>query len=370
MAARFLAALALAAALALPATAAAGAPRALTLDALLRAAPAIHLSDHDAHSAIRYNGRRWRGAPRAEILAWLRGKAGGDSDFTRGDVDRIARLQRGAGVPKNRIDGRLGNATVAVMLHAGMTLSAQSVHASHVELWFYPGSREDLDAWARARAGVDARAPGAYREVVEQAPSGGGVLYVAVDGRVVDMVPARGGPPYHLSSGTHTADPSKPGRYRLGRGKPYRTASWYYSQIPWGAALRMVDGEIQFRPDGAKHWQWATGPKSKLDYEIPRADFYDDDGGLMTEWRLNDFGAMAWRLNGSPGLLIHSTPGLEAGDEPLPPSHGCLHLSPDARRHLVSAGYLRRGVHVVIKRYRDHLLPRPMLARVRAGEGS
>ncbi len=360
----------LAAALALPAAAAAAPGHALTLDALLRAAPAAHLSDRTARSALRYNGRRWRGPQRAELLAWLRGKPGGDADFTRADIDRIARAQRGAGVPKSRVDGRLGNATMAVLLHAGLSLTPPNVHASHVELWFYPGSREDLDAWARARAGVDARAPGAYREVVEQAPAGAGVLYVAVDGRVVDLAPARGGPPFHLSSGTHTADPSKPGRYRLGRGKAYRTASWYYSQIPWGAALRQKDGEIQFRPDGAKQWRWATGPKSKLDYEIPRADFYGNDGAVMTEWRLNDFGAIAWRLRGSPGLLIHSTPGLEAGDEPLPPSHGCLHLSPEARRHLVSAGYLRRGVTVVIKRYRDHLLPLPLLARVRASEGS
>lgn len=340
-------------------------------EALLAAAPAAAkpLPEAAVRAAIRYNQRRFSAAHLAEITAWLRGPSGSDTGpMTAADVAVIERLQRAAGF--TRPDGRLGNRTMAALLMAGLELSAvPRVRPRQVELLFYPGTFEDTAKWREAR---DHAGTSQYRAVMDRAPSGSGALYVAVDGVVVDLARARGGPPFQLVNRTHTADPSKPGRYRLERGKPYRTRNWLYGQIPWGAELREQGGEIEYRPRGEKRWKLATGPKRSLDHEIPRAEFYGPDGALFPEWRLNEFGSIAWRLRGSPGLLIHTTPATEdatarGADPALATSHGCLHVKPSERDRLVERGYLVKGATVVIKRYRDHLLPAPMRARLAAG---
>lgn len=378
---RRLAGIALAlACLATAAAPAAAAPAALSRAGLLAAGGDAPLDARTVTRSARWNDRRWTGAHRRQVLAWLRGApVAADAHFEASDVHLIARLQRGAGIDARRVDGRFGKATAAIALMAGLELAPQSVSARRVELWFYPGSFEDLDGWKRARElAEDTPVRERYRAVKDAAPTGGGLIYVVIGDNVVDVIDARGGPPFSLASGSHSADPSKPGRYRLGEGKAHRTDNWIHSQIPWGAALRDHNGEIQFRAEnrGRKaRWAYATGPKSALTYPIPREDFYDDDGALHATWRFNDFGARAWRLRGSPGLLIHTTPGLERAsalgvDPSLPTSHGCLHVKPSQRDRLVERGYLRRGVTVVIKRYRDRLLPRKVLEKVARHRGA
>lgn len=342
-----------------------------TRQALLAAAPptAEALSAATVRAAIRYNQRRFSATHLDEITAWLRGPDSSASGaMGAAEIAVIERLQRAAGF--TRPDGRLGNGTMAVLLMAGLELSAvPRVRPRRVELWFYPGTFEDTDAWRKAR---DHAGTSQYRDVIDRAPKGSGALYVAVDGVVVDLARARGGPPFKLINRTHTADPSKPGRYRLDRGKAYSTRNWLYGQIPWGAELREQGGEIEYRPRGERRWKLATGPRRALSHEIPRAEFYDSDGALFTEWRLNEFGSIAWRLRGSPGLLIHTTPATEdatarGADPALATSHGCLHVKPTERDRLIERGYLVKGATVVIKSYRDHLLPAPMRARLAAG---
>lgn len=354
------------------------APAELSRSALLKSGRKARLDARATRKAVKYNNKRWKGEHRREILSWLRGKkARRGAEFGKADVRRVARLQRGAGMPKRRVDGRMGKATTAVALLAGLELSPVKTSARRIELWFYPGAFENLSGWKRAaRLASDAPESERYREVKRRAPGGGGLIYVVIDDKVVDVIDARGGPPFTLANGSHSADPSRPGAYRLGPGKAHRTNNWLYSQIPWGAHLRERGGEIEFRPDDRRaRWTAATGPRSKLAYTIPREDFYDDDGVLMKTWRLNDFGALAWRLRGSPGLLIHTTPAIEeaaaAGGEPaLSTSHGCLHVKPSQRDRLVERGYLRRGVTVVIKRFQDRLLPRKVREKVARHRGS
>jgi hypothetical protein len=163
---------------------------------------------------------------------------------------------------------------------------------------------------------------------------------VFVDGNVVESIQARGGPPFTMKDGDkHTADPSKAGTYKLGAGKSVVTSSWAYSQIAWGAPIREKDGEIQFKNPG-EDWRFATGPKSKLAQLLERSDFQNDDGSLVTEWRKNDFGETDFRIQGSPGLYVHTGPQTEESlreeeehhqvHKPLQldHSHGCVHVSP------------------------------------------
>ena len=71
---------------------------------------------------------------------------------------------------------------------------------------------------------------------------------------------------------------------------------------------------------------------------------------------------MAYRLQGSPGFYLHTTPETEqeaaVGEEvTLDHSHGCVHLDPSQRDEMIALGYLQPGVRFVCKKYSDHLLP-------------
>ena len=82
-------------------------------------------------------------------------------------------------------------------------------------------------------------------------------------------------------------------------------------------------------------------------------------------WRINDFGEMGWRIQGTDGQFIHTTPSDEettlAGSSPeLAASHGCVHLDPEGRNRLRDRGHLQAGVTFVVRRYTVHLLPEAM----------
>ena len=70
----------------------------------------------------------------------------------------------------------------------------------------------------------------------------------------------------------------------------------------------------------------------------------------------------SWRIEGSPGQLLHTTPVDEeavlAGKTPkLTTSHGCVHLDPAERAEMSRLGYLQGGVSLTVKAYTEHMLP-------------
>jgi hypothetical protein len=330
------------------------------------------LSAAQIASAIAWNDRKWQGPQRAQLLGYLR-ESEASGGFGEGDVRKVARLQRGAGCSGPQCDGKIGDTTMAILLHAGFAFAFDEhakVRASDVQLVFYPGEFEDIAAWKAAAEQATKEGAGdptfnVYRAVSAIAPPGTGRLYVKHKGNLVDAIDCRGGPPVKLKDGTHTADPSKAGTYTLGAGKSHTTSNWYNSQIPWGAAIRArSDGEIEFQ-DAAGSWKTATGESSALKHPMTRTDFVDASGNLVKEWRQNDFGEKAYRVQGSPGLFVHTSPQDEeqvlAGKTPvLSHSHGCLHVNPAERKRLEEEGFLQGGVQLVIKGYDVHLLPKDM----------
>jgi hypothetical protein len=156
--------------------------------------------------------------------------------------------------------------------------------------------------------------------------------------------------------------PTPPGRYTLAGDGVHVSASWKYSQIPFGAELRERDGEIQFRNPGEPDWRLATGPESVFrdrpeTRRFERKDFLID-GRLPARWELNDFGHRAIYLRNAGGRivghLIHPTAlgerryGKEA---PLLESHGCEHMRPMDLDEALSKGYFRPGVPFTVQPY-------------------
>ncbi len=184
------------------------------------------LTDGAAASAIAWNDRKWQGAQRAQILAYLRGAEGEAAGaFTKADVERVAKLQAGAGCSEKECDGKIGDTTMAILLHAGLTLNFEGVKPkpSDVQLIFYPGEFEDIEAWKQCVKDAAAGHEGdptfnVYRAMAGHTPQGTGRLYVKYKGNLVEKIDCRGGPAVSVRDGTHTADPSKAGTYTLGAG--------------------------------------------------------------------------------------------------------------------------------------------------------
>lgn len=328
----------------------------------------------DEKGAIAFNNKKWNGAHRAEIIKFLSGTAATEAtEFSAADVQKVAKLQAGSGLQGKDVDGKIGDKTMAMLLHAGLKLSAaKKFEPSDVVLLFYPGEFESIPEWEAARKkahelhGTE-EGFNEYRKTV--APDGTGRLYIKVKGNMVAKMDARGGPAVKLRDGAHTADPSRKGTYKLGRGQPHRTDSWYNSQIKWGAEIREKDGQIQFKDPGSSKWKFATGSKSSLRTPMDRADFSDGKGGIITKWEKNDFGPMSWKVQGSPGLYIHTTPSDEritlSGRRPrLDHSHGCVHVQPAEREEMEKVGYLVGGATLIIKGYDEHMLAKPMRDRM------
>ncbi len=152
-----------------------------------------------------------------------------------------------------------------------------------------------------------------------------------------------------------------------------KTSNWYYSQISWGAQIRETDdGQIEILEPGAKQWTMATGPKSTLKDPMQPRDFYKG-GTLMKTWTKNDFGEKGYKVQGSPGLYVHTSPQDEEavlrGETPtLDHSHGCLHVNPAERQRLEKEGFLQGGVSLTIKKYDVHLLPEKMRDKMQEEE--
>ncbi len=99
---------------------------------------------------------------------------------------------------------------------------------------------------------------------------------------------------------------------------------------------------------------------------MPREYFHVDmelSKPLVTKYVQNDFGETGFRVEGSPGLYIHTGPSSEDRlskadtEEELTCSHGCLHVQPAKRNDLMAEGFLQQGVTIVIKGYKEVLDP-------------
>jgi hypothetical protein len=329
----------------------------------------VELSKQQLATAATKNNVRWTGRFRAQILAFLHGGAPDEkARFSSGDAQVIAELQAGAGA---KPDGIVGDSTMAILLNAGLEFTDDVMtdkahpsgkpHASEVTIEFWPGEFEDLGAWDTAIAkaeeeAVEAGDAAPFRHL--DAPEGEGRLYVKVGGKVVAQYRARGGPPRKIQDlGGHTADPTQ-GSYTVGKQQVgFTTSSWSNSTIPWGAHVRSGGSGFEWRNQGESRWH-----ADSADAVGGEWDRLPDAGDGEKVWNQNDFGKMAFRLQGSPGFYLHTTPETEAeaevGEEVvLAHSHGCVHLDPSQRDEMIAKGYLQAGVRFVCKKYTDQLLP-------------
>jgi hypothetical protein len=336
----------------------------------------FHLDGGKAKAAVAANNKRWQGNYKKELLGFLRG----DEDqpagavFNEADVQYIAKLQAGAGTTA---DGIIGDGTMAVLLAAGMKfgddVQKDKAHPSgkvkpwEVQIEFWPGELEDLGAWDEAikQAESESAASGddaPFRHL--NAPEGVGKLYIKVNGKLVAAYSARGGPPRKIRDmGGHTADPTQ-GNFTVGaQQNGFTTSSWAMSQIPWGAHVRKGAGGYEFEREGSTKWEKDPGAVDDDTFaQLPPIPGAGSDERMYNQ---NDFGKMAFRLQGSPGFYLHTTPETEEqaalGEEvELSHSHGCVHLDPNERDEMIARGYLQAGVKFTIKKYEQHLLPNKM----------
>lgn len=206
-----------------------------------------------------------------------------------------------------------------------------------------------------------------------------GTIYV-VGGKGETMSAAGGPPAGRADRGGHTVEPTPPGHYVLGPRIHVVSASWPNSVIPFGAALRVTAGEVEYEVTSG-HWKLATGPRGsvtaaqmaflKRDGLHPtlttiaaqvRNVFLDSSGNLRsTTWKSNDFGRWGWNLlrgGQRTPYFVHTTPDDEHASDLgravfLTNSHGCVHLVPAERDRLMAAGYLKQGVPFEVRPYTE-----------------
>jgi hypothetical protein len=212
-----------------------------------------------------------------------------------------------------------------------------------------------------------------------------GMIYVV--GGNGERFSAAGGPkdPFKdPTQGGHTGEPTPRGRYVLGRMEHVTTTTWPSSVIPWGAVLRInPQGEVEFKGDQGG-WRLATGPRGEVTQaeiayqrKTPNPDptswiiknvrdsFIDRTTNKLkaTVWEKNDFGKWGWNLKAMPGLrptayYIHTVPLDEKNDAAkiavqLNNSHGCIHIVPSQRAHMVALGYLKEGIEFEVRPYSE-----------------
>lgn len=210
------------------------------------------------------------------------------------------------------------------------------------ELHFYPGSRLLVFLGYEDRRTV----------VLARADAMGGPEHPGTDPRMPEM-------------------PTTAGRYVIDRVKPYVTPTWVTSRIAWGTPLLDRGTDVHYL---VRSGVWGS---LKKDFGFTpdqiRRTYYSLYGKLLIPktWVFNDFGPMAIRyfrdLDGDGkmgpgerlmGEMIHTTPDNEAqtargAPVKLEQSHGCVHVSPNDRDHLMGIGAFNRGTPFVVHRYSE-----------------
>ncbi len=203
-------------------------------------------------------------------------------------------------------------------------------------------------------------------------------VYVVREGRVVERYGMVGGKNEFADDPNNPKvdySPTTPGSYTVVRVSPHASYSWAWSYVPYGAQLREVDGEVQFRDvDGT--WRIATGPNSVFAGRVPaplgRESYRDRNGQLYEVWQLNDFGHLRGQLKSVrtgqvQGHMIHSSPHQQntrnyfrdtralldpsAALDVLQFSHGCEHVHPRDLDDMVARGFLAPGTTFVVHGY-------------------
>jgi hypothetical protein len=337
------------------------------------------LTSKQIHEAIAWNNQHWRDIKQRQALrTFLADEQADEGNFTEANVRAARKIQLGAGVEPEKANGKIDDTTMAILLQLRgrptFDFEGQKPKAKDVELLFVPGEFEDLAAWKAAVETATHDGPKApYRAMMlkDTVPSGTGRLYVKWKGNIVDVVNAHGGPPMTVKDiEPHTAGPTAAGTWKLGAGKSVVTSSWPNSQIPWGAEVRKRhDGEWEFKDPDSNKWKIATGDQSQLEIPVGVEVFERNKKGQEDQptlhYQLNDFGKKGWRILGTDGQFIHTTPEDERttlkGKTPeLSASHGCVHLDPGGRNRLDARGFLQAGVTFTVRKYTAHLLPEAM----------
>jgi hypothetical protein len=187
-----------------------------------------------------------------------------------------------------------------------------------------------------------------------------GTIHVFVKGTEIEAIDARGGPWLHLKDRGHSIDPSRPGTYKVGAGAAVVTSWWEFSQLADGTPLREVtakDGsvDVQYKRDGNWHSTLRLAMPLERDAIIDAEIQYGRLAKIPKEWDLNDFGKEGFHV-GDTDMFIHTTPDTEDEyaakmPEKLTFSHGCIHIKPSDREHLIKEGWLRAGVTIKIHAY-------------------
>jgi peptidoglycan hydrolase-like protein with peptidoglycan-binding domain len=281
-------------------------------------------------------------------------RAEGDAGFGAATEGAVRAFQRRFYLPETGIVDRTTLATIDEVLTrlgyaatgvVGPTTGVR--HAVAAELHFYPGDKERK-------------------------------LYVLQGGREVAryaMVGGRARSEPDPKNPKVPYDPSPSGTYTVVRVSPHASMSWAWSYVPFGAALREVGGEVQYRDlDGT--WRFATGPQGAFAGRTPpplaRASYLDEKGKLLEVWQLNDFGHLRAQLKSATtgqiqSHMIHSSPHLQGAAayfqdtrplhdpslaaEVLKFSHGCEHIHPRDLDDLIARGYLAPGTRFVVHGY-------------------
>jgi len=211
-----------------------------------------------------------------------------------------------------------------------------------------------------------------------------GTIYVI--GGNGEAIPAAGGPAVggkNPKDGGHTFEPTPAGHYTLGPKQHVIAPSWTTSAIPWGAKLRINNGEVEYEDDSGKGgWHLVTGPngvltlahlhfQQKNKVKLTLADaivavrnaLIDTSTGTLrvTTWELNDFGRWGWNLrqNGQhTGYYVHTTPKDEQSTAAgqvvlLANSHGCIHVRPSDRDDFIKNKYFAEGVDFEVRPYSE-----------------
>jgi hypothetical protein len=257
-------------------------------------------------------------------------------------------------LPRSMKFGPLGSANSPDRLtpHQGAKM------AKEPELHFYPGDKR-LIFFVGGSSAMEAEAWGGP---VEELPAGAGEKF--------------------------GAGPTDAGSFVISGPVRYRTDTWTWSKIPWGARLKYHPHDFEdLLYEVGGRWRSVRQETGLRRANIARRynELYGAGYRIPDRWLFNDFGPMAIRyfrdtnhnrrLDGNErleGEMFHTTAESEAEDAVFrtqhpdaktdPPitmfeSHGCIHLKTYERDNLLARGAFKSGMTLIIHKYDEHFRP-------------